>query len=74
MSQLISLRRNTSLSEENDVQKITMTVPEALESTSLSRTKLYKLISQGRIDTVKIDGRRYVKVASLHALLGSANA
>jgi excisionase family DNA binding protein len=46
--------------------KITCTVPEALDALSLGRSKFYKMVRAGEIDIVKFGPRgTRVKVASL---------
>ena len=51
-------------------QRLTCTVAEACEATGLGRTKLYELISDGRVGTTTIGRRRLVLVGSLLALVG----
>lgn len=46
--------------------KLLLTVPEAAEALSISRSKLYQLIASGALDSLRIDGSRRVPVASLH--------
>lgn len=52
--------------------KITATIKEACEMSGLSRSKLYLLMGEGKLDTITVGRRRLVKVASLRALLESA--
>ena len=49
---------------------MTVSVADAIRATSLSQATIYRMISAGQIDTVKIGGRRLVKVASLKKLVG----
>ena len=49
-------------------ERATCTVREALEATGLGKTTLYRLINEGRIETVAVGRRRLVKVQSLLAL------
>lgn len=51
-------------------ERITCTIPEACEVTSLGRTKLYELIGKGQLDTITIGRRRLVVVRSLLKLFG----
>ncbi len=46
-------------------ERITCSVREALEWTGMGRTKFYELMGDGRIETVKIDSKRLVRVKSL---------
>jgi hypothetical protein len=51
--------------------RITCTVRAALEASGLGRTKLNELLASGRLESVKIDGRRLIVWASLERLLAS---
>jgi excisionase family DNA binding protein len=51
--------------------RITCTIREACEATSLGRTKLYELIGDGAIDTITIGRRRLVVVSSLLTLFSA---
>jgi len=55
-------------------QRVSCTIPAALEATGLGRTKLYEEIAAGRVETVRVGRRRLVLVNSLLRLLGSASA
>lgn len=52
--------------------KLTATVREACEMSGLGKTKLYELMSQGKLETTTIGRRRLVKVDSLKSLLEAA--
>jgi len=52
-------------------QKLTCTINEACEVTSLGRTKLYELIGDGHLATTTVGRRRLVVVRSLLSLLES---
>ncbi len=52
--------------------KITVGIREACEMSGLGRTTLYGLIQDQKIDTIRVGGRRLVKVDSLRALLEAA--
>jgi hypothetical protein len=52
--------------------RITCTVRAALEASGLGRTKLYELMADGSLDSVKIGSRRLVLVESLRHLLTHA--
>ncbi|MBV2149567.1 helix-turn-helix domain-containing protein [Sphingobium sp. AS12] len=45
---------------------------DAKKVTGLGHTKIYELIGQGKLDTVKIGRRTLVKTASIRALLEAA--
>ncbi len=53
------------------MEPITLTINDAAKSIGIGRGSLYKLINQGRVETVKICGRRLVKVDSLKRLAGA---
>jgi excisionase family DNA binding protein len=38
----------------------------------IGRTNLYALLSQGKLESVKIGKRRLVRVSSIHALIADA--
>lgn len=48
---------------------VLLTVPMAAESLSMSRSRLYELISDRSITTVKIGSRRYVRRSDLAAFV-----
>lgn len=48
---------------------ITVTIADALSLSGLGRTKLYELINDGMLETVKIGRRRLIKMESLERLL-----
>lgn len=50
-------------------QRMTCTVREACQASGLGKTKLYELIGNGRLDTMRVGRRRLVKVQSLSGLL-----
>jgi excisionase family DNA binding protein len=52
------------------IERITCTIEEACEVSGLGRSRIYELLADGRLEAVKIDRRRLVKVKSLKALLG----
>lgn len=52
--------------------KITVSIKEAVEMSGLSRTTIYSLLSEGKIQSVTIGRRRLIKVDSLHELLEAA--
>lgn len=54
-------------------ERITCTVPDALQATGIGRTKLYDLIGKGLVETTKVGTRTLVVVASLKRL-ASPNA
>ena len=51
-------------------ERITVTIPHALKAVGLGRTKLYELINNGEVETVRVGRRRLVVVKSLLELLG----
>jgi len=56
------------MNNKNQMKPVTVTVENALRLSGLGRTKLYELMNQGRLKTVKIGRRRLVVFASLEAL------
>ncbi len=63
------------LTEQPPAHKpLTVTVPTALALTGIGRTKLYALIAEGRVKTVKVGSRTLVSYASLEALTAGVAA
>ena len=54
-------------------ERISCTVPDALQATGLGRTKLYELIGKGVVETTKVGTRTLVMVASLKRLTNPAD-
>ena len=52
--------------------RLVYSIREAAQATGLSLATLYRLISDGRLKTVKIGARRLIPVAALTALLDAA--
>lgn len=50
-------------------EKLAYSINEGCNASSLSRTKIYSLIAQGRLHVVRIGGRTLIPADSLHALL-----
>ena len=50
-------------------ERISCTVAEACAATGIGRTKLYEALSDGRLESVKLDSRRLVLVVSLLQLI-----
>jgi excisionase family DNA binding protein len=53
---------------------ITTTIEGAKQATGLGVTKIYELIGQGKLETVKVGRRTLVKTKSIRALLGEQEA
>lgn len=47
----------------------TTSVSETAKALGLGRTKIYELIAEGRLETVRIGRRRLIKVESIRLLL-----
>ncbi|KQM57149.1 MULTISPECIES: helix-turn-helix domain-containing protein [unclassified Sphingomonas] len=54
------------------MEPITVTVADAKKALGLGATKIYELIGEGRLQTVKIGRRTLVKTASIRALVEQA--
>lgn len=50
-------------------QRLAIPIPEAAKRISISRAHLYREVKLGRLRTVKLGGRRLVRVVDLHAYL-----
>jgi excisionase family DNA binding protein len=53
------------------MNKLLLRVPEAAESLSVSRAKVYELIRSGVLPSVKIDGSRRIRLEDLTAYVAS---
>ena len=49
-------------------------IPDAAKALSLGRSKLYELITEGRLETVNIGRRRLVRAESVRALASAGRA
>ena len=56
------------------VEKLLLTVPEAAERLSLSRSKVYELMAAGRIDSVSIGRSRRVPLAACEKFVRALEA
>ncbi len=55
------------------MERLLISIPDAAAMLGLGRSKIYELITEGRIDTVSIGRRRLVRIDSVRALaLGEA--
>jgi excisionase family DNA binding protein len=54
------------------MEALTVSPKQAAQSLGIGLTKLYELINEGRIETLKLDNRRLVKVDSIRALVKAA--
>jgi excisionase family DNA binding protein len=60
---------------ENSVplqKPLAVTVPIALNLTGIGRTKLYQLIDNGAVESIRIGRRRLINYASLERLVNNA--
>lgn len=64
----MSLEHSLARDGAHGIKPLSVTVPTALAITGLGRTKLYALIAEGRVKTVKVGSRTLVNYASLEAL------
>jgi excisionase family DNA binding protein len=60
------------LDVEQQMEPLTLTIGDTKKAIGLGRTKIYDLISQGKLETVKIGSRTLVKTASIRALVEQA--
>lgn len=51
---------------------ITTTIEDTKKATGLSRSTIYNLIGDGKLETVKVGRRTLVKTRSIRVLLGEA--
>jgi excisionase family DNA binding protein len=68
---LLSEERHGACSNNGDriVEPLTVTVAGARSALGIGTTKLYELINEGQLRTVKLGRRTLVRTDSIHALL-----
>jgi excisionase family DNA binding protein len=54
------------------MERIAYSISDATKALGLGRTTIYSLISQGRLETIKLGRRTLIKAASLHKLVETA--
>lgn len=54
------------------MEPMACSLADAAKASGLSRETLYRRINDGALDSVRVGGRRLIKVASLRRLLGEA--
>jgi excisionase family DNA binding protein len=62
------------MTQEPFPDPMTVTIPVAVRLSGLGRTKLYELLTNGEIQSVRVGIRRLIVFASLKALLTGAGA
>lgn len=55
--------------DESDVQPRALRVREATRAYRIGKTRLYALMKEGRLATVKVGGTRLIPIDSLEALI-----
>lgn len=59
--------------KQTSLEPLTVRIPEAMRLTGIGRSKLYELIQDHRVATVKLDGMTLIRVDSLRQLIDSAD-
>lgn len=54
------------------MEPLTVTIQAARTALGLGNTKIYELISSGKLETIKIGRRRLIKTDSIRALVEAA--
>lgn len=54
--------------------KLLATIAETKDMTGLGKTKIYDLIDDGTLESIKVGSRRLVKMSSIHRLAGAEAA
>ncbi len=55
------------------MRPLTITIRQCCRLTGLGRTKLFELIRQNRLESIKVDGRRLVLMDSVEALVANSS-
>ncbi|MFP5431919.1 MAG: helix-turn-helix domain-containing protein [Alphaproteobacteria bacterium] len=53
------------------MQPITCSVDDAAKAIGIGRVTLYKYINEGRVESIRVGGRRLVKIESVKRLVGA---
>jgi excisionase family DNA binding protein len=56
--------------KENDMEPIFCSIADAGKAIGVSRATVYNWIAEGRIEAVRVGGRRLVKIESIRRLAG----
>jgi excisionase family DNA binding protein len=64
--------RRQLATEETIMEPLTVTVNNAKAALGIGHTKLYELIGEGELKTVKVGRRTLIKTASIRALVDQA--
>ena len=59
----------TNSTQPREIQRLAMSMREAEVASGLSRATLYRLVSSGRLVSLKIGARRLITVEALEGLL-----
>jgi excisionase family DNA binding protein len=66
----MSVRRCGRTIGRCELENFLTSVPEAVKMLSVGRSTLYRLIKDGRLETVKIGRRTLIRIDSIKALAG----
>jgi excisionase family DNA binding protein len=61
--------RKSQTQEPASVERRALSIEEAAKACGLSRATLYRLLSDGKLTTIKVGARRLVPVVALDALI-----
>jgi excisionase family DNA binding protein len=64
----------SAIAEATPVTRLAYSPAEAAQALGISRAKLYLLLDDGTIPSVKLGRRRLIRVADLEAVLGDGGA
>lgn len=67
-------RKNSATPENSQVVRLALSVDEAAESMSLSKSGLYALMKGGRLPFIKIGARRLIRISDLEHFLAGPEA
>lgn len=59
------------MNERNQCERMLVSIRDAQEIAGVGRTKIYELLGEDAIRSVKIGSRRLIVLASLHAWIAS---
>jgi excisionase family DNA binding protein len=60
---------NQKTQDPAKIERLAYTVKQAKDAIGLSRSKLYQMMKEGTLHSLKVAGRRLIPAEDLHALL-----
>ena len=68
---MVERTKGKNVQPKENVQPLTCSVAAAIQMTGLSQATIYRMIDRNELASVKIGGRRLVRVDSIRKLVGA---